>query len=99
MNNDTEIELTDFVNTTSEGPRNGQPPKAVVVQLYQLSDKLEPLIPDIPRYVYILRQICEWKKTQWKHYLNQTRIPLTLAWDFTTLKYQGNLLVETSKTW
>ena len=51
-----------FFNNTSEVPRSGWIPRAVVVQLWQLGDKLDPFLPDIPHCVSILKQICEWIK-------------------------------------
>ena len=62
MHNGTKIQVVDFVNNTSEVPRSGWIPKDVVVQLWQLGDKLEPFLPDIPNYISILKQICEWIK-------------------------------------
>ena len=62
LRNGTNVKVADLVNTTSEDHRSGQTPESIVVKFFHLSDKLEPFLPDIPHYVSILKQICEWKK-------------------------------------
>ena len=83
-------EVVDFVYTSSDGPRTGDLPEAVVVKFPQLSAQFRPFLETVPGSVAIPASVAEWPNpTRNGGIFTMKQFPLTLPWAITIYKSQG----------
>ena len=80
--NGSKGKVVDFFNTTSEFPKIFQFTESVVVQFFQISDKLELFPPDVPCYIAIPTLRCKWTNTNSLSIFTRIKISLKFLLTF-----------------